>query len=570
MKKSFILKFVVCSAFVSLGVASGVAEYVAEADKGIVSEIASLIEPKEVMAAEVEYPITGGTLKFDTDKGAITGYTGSPTNVVIPSSIEGVAVTNIGRCAFMDCESLTSITIPNSVTSIGDRAFSQCTSLTSITIPDGVTKIDISTFSLCKSLTSITIPDSVTSIGVGAFTWCENLTNFTIPKSVTYIGDGAFTGCQSITSITIPNGIKAIGNSAFTNCINLTSITIPDSVTSIGRGAFNSCKSLTSITIPNNVKSIDTGAFEKCTNLTDITLPNTVTYIGRGAFLNCTSLTSITMPNSVKSIDTNAFLECTSLTDVYYGGSKSEWDEIDISNYIYTITQLSGNYDLTNATIHYNSPMPTPAPTTTAPTTTTPIFTDVSDSDWFAPTISFISENKIMNGSNGTFSPNTPATRGEVALAFYNLSNSNVGKYTADDSWWNNRTPANQGNHTFTDVANSPYKDAIAWCFDEGVVNGVSSTSFSPDSNVTREQVAIMMLNYWSYLGLESGGASPLENTGFADKNSVSNWADFQMSWCIDHDIIKGDTNNKLNPQNNVTNAELATMIKNFADLLAK
>ena len=74
--------------------------------------------------------------------------------------------------AFWLCESLQSITIPNSVTSIGDDAFYSCESLQSIIIPNSVTKIGDGAFYSCKSLQSVTIPNSVTSIGDGSFSWC--------------------------------------------------------------------------------------------------------------------------------------------------------------------------------------------------------------------------------------------------------------------------------------------------------------------------------------------------------------------------------------------------------------
>ncbi|MBR3974411.1 MAG: leucine-rich repeat protein, partial [Clostridia bacterium] len=117
---------------------------------------------------------------------------------------------------FVNCTSLTSITIPNSVTSIGDYAFWKCTSLTSITIPNSVTSIGRSAFKGCTSLTSITIPNSVTSIGSSAFEGCTSLTSITIPNSVTSIGYHAFAGCTSLTSITILNPKCEIYDSSYT------------------------------------------------------------------------------------------------------------------------------------------------------------------------------------------------------------------------------------------------------------------------------------------------------------------------------------------------------------------
>ena len=283
---------------------------------------------------------------------------------IIKNVIVMDGVTSIGKYAFSDCSSLTSITIPNSITSIESKAFYGCYSLTSITIPNSVTSIGnfafygtgiynnesnwendvlyISNclieaktkisgsytikdntrllaqlaFNGCTSLTSVTIPNSITSIGESAFDGCSSLTSVTIPNSVTSIEDDAFSYCTSLASITIPNSVTSIGERAFYDCSSLTSITIPNSVTSIGKYAFSDCTSLTSITIPNSVTSIEHAAFSGCTSLTYITIPNSVTSIGDAAFSDCTSLTSITIPNSVTFIGQSAFSGCTSLTTI--------------------------------------------------------------------------------------------------------------------------------------------------------------------------------------------------------------------------------------------------------------
>ena len=294
---------------------------------------------------------------------------GYSCNITIPETItyngNTYTVSSIGDWVFSWCDSLTKVTIPNSITSIGDNAFRGCSGLTEVTIPNSVTSIGDGAFRGCTSLTDITIPNSVTSIGVKAFyetRWYNNqpdgilyLDNYclgykgTMPigelvlyNNTRLIEDCAFWGCTGLTSITIPNSVTSIGDNAFACCSGLTSIAvesgnsiydsrnncnaiiekatktlivgcqnsiIPNSVTLIGSYAFADCDSLSSITFPSSVTSIGISAFEDCYGLTEVTIPNSVTTIGGCAFYNCTNLTSITIPNSVTSIGLNAFSE---------------------------------------------------------------------------------------------------------------------------------------------------------------------------------------------------------------------------------------------------------------------
>ncbi|MBE7089992.1 MAG: hypothetical protein E7362_04225 [Clostridiales bacterium] len=202
---------------------------------------------------------------------AVTGVANrSATEIVIPTTYLNLPVTSIGDSAFVSCELLTNVEIPNSVESIGDSAFISCISLTSVEIPNSVTSISDSAFAYCYSLTSVTIPNSVTSIGNDAFNSCVLLTNVTIPNSVTSIGNNAFYSCISLTSVEIPSRVISIRDYAFSHCRSLTSVTIPDNVESIGEQTFFGCTSLTSITIPDNVTSIGNAAFGDCYRLVEV------------------------------------------------------------------------------------------------------------------------------------------------------------------------------------------------------------------------------------------------------------------------------------------------------------
>jgi hypothetical protein len=154
----------------------------------------------------------------------ITGYTGPPWAVTIPTNINGLRVVSIGDSAFEGLTNLTSVTMPGNVTSIGDYAFELCVDLTNVTIADGVTNIGWVAFGACYGLTSVTIPGSVISIGKDAFQYCDGLTNVTMVNGVTSIEYQAFEYCSDLTRVTIPGSVTNIGNDAFGFCSNLASV----------------------------------------------------------------------------------------------------------------------------------------------------------------------------------------------------------------------------------------------------------------------------------------------------------------------------------------------------------
>jgi hypothetical protein len=286
----------------------------------------------------------------------ITGYTGWGGAAIIPGTINGLPVTQIGGAAF-DGANVTSVTIPNSVTNIGDFAFENCHSLTNMIIPNSVINAGNYTFYNCDDLTSVTLPTNITYIGEAMFEVCDRLTSINIPAGVIGIGYYAFFGCMSLTNVAIPASTTSIQPWAFAICNDLTRFTVatnnayfssvngvlfdksqttliqappkgitgsylvPNGVTSIGDFAFVSCVNLTNVTIPDSVTSIGYASFEACYSLTGVTLGNNVATIGDTAFCSCYALTSITIPNSVTSIGNSSFYGCFSLTNVTIGTS---------------------------------------------------------------------------------------------------------------------------------------------------------------------------------------------------------------------------------------------------------
>ena len=111
------------------------------------------------------------------------------------------------------------------VSSIRDSAFVDCTSLTSVTIPGSVKKTGEYSFRGCKNLTSATLQEGIPYIDTGMFCNCEKLTSISIPESVTHIWSVAFDGCKSLASLTLPSKLAKIEGTVFRNCQSLKTIT---------------------------------------------------------------------------------------------------------------------------------------------------------------------------------------------------------------------------------------------------------------------------------------------------------------------------------------------------------
>ena len=311
------------------------------------------------------------TYKGDRSDWNTNRYSGS---VIIPSTVtysgRTYIVNSIGKYAFENCSTLSSITIPSSVKSIGSGAFRHCENLISISIPEGVTTLEGGCFQSCKNLKSVTIASTVTTIGDYAFNWCENLLSINIPEGIAIINKNAFLSCGKLKSISLPKSLKVINESAFGGCHDLSSVEIPSSVTSIGQDAFakvphisyngtasgspwgaramngyiegslvyadNSRMRLMAclpnatghIRILDGVKEIEKSAFLCCENITSVTIPNSVTKIGSSAFFGCNNLASVTLPNNITIIEAYTFSRCYSLNEIHIPNSVTyigEW-----------------------------------------------------------------------------------------------------------------------------------------------------------------------------------------------------------------------------------------------------
>jgi hypothetical protein len=222
-------------------------------------------------------------LKFElNDDGteyAVSGYTGSSAEVVIPAVYQDKRVTSIASAS---------------------------------TKMQGV-------FYRKKTITSVVIGENIERIGDYAFLDCSNLTSVTMRSNVKSIGKNAFRGCDGLTGVYIDN-VGAWCNISFE--------TIGSNPLSYAHRLYVNGAEVKKLVIPSGVASVGAYAFSDCTSLTEVIIPSGVTSVGAYAFSDCTSLTEVTIPSDVTSVGEDAFFGCSSLAKIIYQGASKEWKEI--------------------------------------------------------------------------------------------------------------------------------------------------------------------------------------------------------------------------------------------------
>ncbi len=178
-------------------------------------------------------------------------------------------------------------------------------------------------------------------------------------------------------------------------------------------------------------------------------------------------------------------------------------------------------------------------------------FKDVKESDWFYNTVEYVNKNGIVNGmTEDTFAPSTQLTRAMLVTILYRVEGS----------------PRISSDSKFSDVKDSDWYGApIIWAAENEIVNGISDTEFAPNNAITREQIAAIMYRYAMAKGYDvtQGGMAVRE---FEDYEKISSWAGEAMQWAVNTKLINGKTATTVNPQDNATRAEAATIIMRFIE----
>ena len=183
-----------------------------------------------------------------------------------------------------------------------------------------------------------------------------------------------------------------------------------------------------------------------------------------------------------------------------------------------------------------------------------PLFSDVAEDDWYYDAVAYVAENGIMSGTDGSrFSPNGTLTRAMLSQILYAMEDK----------------PAVSGAATFSDVAAGAwYADAVNWTAAQGIVAGMGENSFAPDAPVTREQLSLILYGYARYKGYDTSASVSL--SGYADRDSVAVWAADSMGWAVSEGLISGRPGGYLDPAGTATRAEVAQILMNFCEDLAR
>ena len=179
------------------------------------------------------------------------------------------------------------------------------------------------------------------------------------------------------------------------------------------------------------------------------------------------------------------------------------------------------------------------------------LYTDVHNNNhWAAKSVDFVGALGIMNGiGDDKFAPDSHLTRAMLVTMLYR----------ADGE------PEVETVNSFGDIKeNAWYEKAVLWAKENGIVNGVTETEFSPDSDITREQIATIMHRYAKYKGDDVESGKNTNILSYNDSDSISDYAKASLQWATGIGLINGKTESTLNPLDNATRAEAATIFYRF------
>ena len=180
-------------------------------------------------------------------------------------------------------------------------------------------------------------------------------------------------------------------------------------------------------------------------------------------------------------------------------------------------------------------------------------FTDVPRTEWYYEAVSYVATEGLMNGVSTTqFNPNGTASRAQIVTILWRLA----GEPSALTG-------------AFTDVpAGEYYSTAVAWASRQGIVTGVGNNRFEPNSNITREQLAVILYRYAQDAGYSTTASGSI--TGYYDYARVNGYARTALQWAVGTGLITGTSSTTLSPQDTATRAQVATILMRFCENIVR
>ena len=516
-----------------------------------------------------------GCLMYKIEDGAaiVTGFYTSPPEegkLVIPETLGGAPVKEIGERAFMDREGIAEVVLPDSVEYIGYGAF-YSSDVAKINVPANLRETGGAAFHYTplyrgesywqddvfyfgntalgvrgegititirpgtkymnfqleypRMLTSITIPEGVVSIQ-GTFNSTERLKSIQLPDSLEYIGDSTFAR-SALTSITIPPHVKYIGVSAFTQG-KLESITLSGNELEIIEdwAFYDNPLNMDTLKLPNSVKHVGTYAFGG--RIKNLILSESMTELTEYSFASSNWLQTLRIPASIKSIGEGALQGRINVSDipeyttqVFYEGTESEWAQVVIGK---------NNGQLRTMKVHCKAePYVDP-------------FLDVLEKEYYAEPVRWAVNHQpqITNGTGANaFSPNATCTRGQVVTFLWRAMGCPEPTST---------------NNPFVDVhAGDYFYKPVLWAVEQGITNGMDKTHFGPEGACTRAHVVTFL--WRAHNKPAAGTVNP-----FSDVPANEYYTDAVL-WAVSKNITNGMDATHFGPDSPCIRGQIVTFL---------
>ena len=255
----------------------------------------------------------------------LTKYIGAATDVVIPDTIDGKAITGFDPFCFGTNPAITSVYIPDTVTSILGGSFHLCKNLTHVRLSPQTEVIGNGAFE-GSGITSISLPSSLREVGMRAFYDCKNLKQVTIPSSALFEAE-AF-ACSGVETVVFEEGIEIIGFSMFAST-NIREVILPQSTKRVGVSAFSGCPNLETVVLNRGLTEIDSYAFGGDSKLTEIIIPSSVVKMQDSVFMKCDTVKKVIFEGDAPENFVSGLQDMPDFTVYYHEGAKGftspEW-----------------------------------------------------------------------------------------------------------------------------------------------------------------------------------------------------------------------------------------------------